>query len=90
MNPILPVRAAMAPKSATQVRDPAAGPPTQIPAEPPPPNPSLRLEPILGVVVMEFRNGSDRVQRSVPSEPELQAYRLAQRIGLKLDESGVD
>jgi hypothetical protein len=31
----------------------------------------------------EFCNGSDHVQRSLPSEPELQAYRLAQRIGSK-------
>lgn len=87
MNPILPVGAASVPRASIQTPQPAPGtaPPAAVP---PPPNPSMRLDPILGVVVMEFRNGSDQVQRSVPSEPELQAYRLAQRIGLELDRSG--
>lgn len=87
MNPILPVGGAVPPRTAAPARQapPEAPPPT---AAPPPPNPSMRLDPTLGVVVMEFRNGSDEVQRSVPSEPELEAYRLAQRIGLKLDASG--
>ena len=86
MNPILPVGAA-AVRPVTQVhRQPASAPPP-LSAVPPPPNPSMRLDPTLGMVVMEFRNGSDEVQRSVPSETELQAYRLAQRIGRKLDAS---
>jgi hypothetical protein len=86
MNPILPVGAAAAPRPAAPALQPA--PEVPRPATvPPPPNPSLRLDPALGVVVMEFRNGSDHVQRSMPSEPELQAYRLAQRIGLKLGDS---
>jgi len=87
MNLILPVGTAGAPRPAAQAHQPVPGAPPPA-AVPPPPNPSLRLDPTLGVVVMEFRNGSDQVQRSVPSEPELQAYRLAQRIGLKLDGSG--
>lgn len=87
MNPILPVGAASVPRASIQTPQPAPGTPPPA-AVPPPPNPSMRLDPILGVVVMEFRNGSDQVQRSVPSEPELQAYRLAQRIGLELDRSG--
>jgi hypothetical protein len=52
MNPILPAGAA-----------PGSAPALQAPGGPPP-NPSLRLDPILGVMVMEFRNGSDQVQRS--------------------------
>lgn len=87
MNRILPVGAATAPRPAAPAHQPVPEAP-QPAAVPPPPNPSMRLDPTLGVVVMEFRNGSDQVQRSVPSEPELEAYRLAQRIGLKLDASG--
>ncbi len=85
MNPILPVGAGPAFRASVQAPQPAPGIPPPA-AVPPPPNPSMRLDPALGVVVMEFRNGSDQVQRSVPSEPELEAYRLAQRIGLKLPE----
>lgn len=87
MNPILPVSGAAPARAATPAFQAAAEVPPPA-AVPPPPNPSMRLDPTLGVVVMEFRNGSDQVQRSVPSEPELEAYRLAQRIGLKLDASG--
>lgn len=85
MNPVLPAGAALRPASPAPAPAPVTPP---LAAVPPPPNPSRRLDPALGVVVMEFRNGSDQVQRSVPSEPELQAYRLAQRIGLKIDGSG--
>lgn len=87
MNPILPVGVAPASRASPPASQHAPGTPAPA-AVPPPPNPSMRLDPTLGVVVMEFRNGSDQVQRSVPSEPELEAYRLAQRIGLKLDASG--
>lgn len=78
MNPILPKGVGPALRAVDRTPASVAGPP-------PPPNPRLRLEPALGVVVIEFRNGSEQIQRSVPSEPELQAYRLAQRIGRKLD-----
>lgn len=43
-----------------------------------PPNPSLRLEPALGLVVLEFRDpGGER--RTIPSSKELEAYRNAAR-----------
>src|SRR6266700_1754625 len=37
-------------------------------------NPSLRLDPILGIVVMEFRNDTGAVTTSIPSQRQLQAY----------------
>lgn len=59
----------------------SAGPPPARP-EPPPtqasgPNPSLRIEPALGIVVFEVRNDSGDVVRSVPTERELRDYRAA-------------
>jgi hypothetical protein len=38
------------------------------------PNPTLRLDPALGIVVIEFRNGTGAVTTSIPSERQLQAY----------------
>ena len=41
------------------------------------PNPSLRLDPALGIVVMEFRNKSGSVESTLPTQRELDAYRSA-------------
>jgi hypothetical protein len=38
------------------------------------PNPSLRLDPALGIVVLEFRSDTGVVTTSIPSERQLQAY----------------
>ena len=38
-------------------------------------NPSLRLDSALGQVVMEFRNDSGAVTRSIPSQQHLDAYK---------------
>jgi len=40
------------------------------------PNPSLRLDPALGLVVMEFRDHAGRTA-TLPTERELAAYRTA-------------
>jgi hypothetical protein len=40
----------------------------------PVPNPSLRLDPALGLVVMEFRSETGAVTSSIPSQRQLQAY----------------
>jgi hypothetical protein len=61
---------------------PTAGPPAA--AAPPPappigPNPRLRLDPALGIVVTEFLDGAGKVARSAPSAAQLEAYRNAQR-----------
>ena len=46
-------------------------------------NPSLRLDPALGLVVIEFRNEAGRVTESFPNTRQLDAYRAAQRTGAK-------
>jgi hypothetical protein len=38
------------------------------------PNPSLQLDPELGLVVIQFRNDAGEVTTSVPSERQIQAY----------------
>lgn len=41
------------------------------------PNPSLRFDPTLGMVVFELRDSAGEVTRSMPTEHELRAYRTA-------------
>ncbi len=48
-----------------------------MPQPPPVPSPRLRLDPALGVVVMEFRSSPGVAARTIPSEQELAAYRAA-------------
>jgi hypothetical protein len=38
------------------------------------PNPTLRLDPALGLVVLEFRSDTGAVTTSIPSQRQLQAY----------------
>jgi hypothetical protein len=45
------------------------------------PNPSLRIDPALGIVVMEFRDRSGAVAATLPTQRELDAYHAAQRRG---------
>lgn len=72
MNPISPIRPATLPAARTET--PPMPPPEPTP---PAPNPSLRIEPSLGVVVYEVRDPVAKVVRSVPTERELEAYRAA-------------
>ncbi len=46
-------------------------------------NPTLRLEPALGLVVIEFRNDSGTITTSIPSQRQIEAYQRweATRIG---------
>jgi hypothetical protein len=48
--------------------EPAAASPSPIP------NPSLRFDPALGLVVLEFRGDTGAVTTSIPSQRQLQAY----------------
>ena len=57
-------------------RAPPAAHPTHIP-DPALPNPSLRLDPALGLVVIEFRNERGGVAASFPTERQLAAYRAS-------------
>jgi hypothetical protein len=54
---------------------------TAPPSPPIGPNPRLRLDPALGVVVMEFLDSAGKVARSTPTEAQLRAYRQAQITG---------
>jgi len=61
---------------------PAAAAAPQLP--PIGPNPRLRLDPALGIVVTEFLDSAGKLARSAPNEAQLQAYRNAQRgLGIK-------
>jgi hypothetical protein len=61
------------PNAASQVATvPAAG--ARDPA-PPVPNPRLRIDPALSLVVLEFRDSVGEVAQSIPSARELAAYR---------------
>jgi hypothetical protein len=69
----------------------AAGPDRVAGAAPPvaspevgPPNPRMRLDRDLGMVVIEFRDASGRVSTSLPTERELQAYRASLTYGADL------
>ena len=42
----------------------------------PMPNPQLRLDPALGLVVIEFRDTDGAVTSSIPSQRQLNAYRM--------------
>ena len=59
------------------------------------PNPTLRLDPALGMVVIEFHNYAGNVTTSIPGERQLEAYRTARalntgvRIGLEEPAPGV-
>lgn len=54
-------------------------------APPPPdtarPNPSLHLDGALGMVIIEFRSESGAVTASIPTERQLEAYRMWERTG---------
>lgn len=43
------------------------------------PNPTLRLDPGLALVVIEFRDGDGKVRETIPTEAQLEAYRASQR-----------
>jgi hypothetical protein len=62
--------------------------PPPIPARPNPtaervlPNPTLRLEAALGLVVIEFRNDRGAIENSYPSERQLAVYRANELAGI--------
>lgn len=46
-----------------------------------PPNPALRMDPELGLVILEFRDRRGEVAATIPTSRELDAYRRAARAG---------
>ncbi len=79
--PSIPLyRAAAVTAAAAPVRA-MGGPGSAVADAPAPalPNPALRLEPALGLVVLEFRNSAGEVAATIPTRRELEAYRSAAR-----------
>lgn len=71
-SPRSPVASPEAPKAPAV--DPVA---TAAPSSPAMPNPALRLDPGLGLVVLQFRDDQGEVVATLPTERELAAYRDA-------------
>jgi hypothetical protein len=63
-----------APRAAGMARADGAAPP---PAAPATPNPRLRLDSSLGMVVIEFRDTAGEVANTIPSQRAIAAYRAA-------------
>ena len=52
-------------------------------------NPSLRLDPALGLVVLEFHSDSGAVTSSIPSERQLEAYQRWTQAGIGAPPGGL-
>jgi hypothetical protein len=82
---VLPVAAVRTASDTAQAKAAVVQPPPPPPAaeqatnHPSIPNPKLRLDPELGLVVIEFRNDNGTVTTSIPSQRQLEAY---QRSGM--------
>jgi len=44
------------------------------------PNPTLRLDPVLGLVVIEFHNSAGELTHTIPGQRQLDAYRMAREL----------
>ena len=56
--------------------------PAPAPLPSPSPNPTLELNAALGLVVIEFRNDAGAITSSIPTQQQLEAYRLWQESGI--------
>lgn len=72
--PVAPIAATSEMRDSTPEVTPAA-------ADTARPNPSLRLDGALGMVIIEFRSESGAVAASIPTERQLEAYRMWERTG---------
>ena len=79
--PLSPEPAAQESTAAPPERDAASVPATDNAL----PNPTLRLDPTLGLVVIEFHNQSGHVTTSIPGARQLDAYRTARELAAPLD-----
>jgi hypothetical protein len=82
----LAVRSVSAAASVVEMSGSTDATPEAIPPRPPRgdtgrPNPSLRLDGALGMVIIEFHAESGAVTTSIPTERQLQAYRVWERTG---------
>lgn len=53
----------------------APAPAAALASEPGSPNPALRLDPAVGLVVLQFQDGVDGATTTIPSQQQLDAYR---------------
>jgi hypothetical protein len=74
-----PLQAADPPRAPVRAAGPDrdAGAPPPPPASPATPNPRLRLDGSLGMVVIEFRDAVGDVANTIPSPRQIAAYRAA-------------
>lgn len=84
MSMISPVSApspAPAPAAAGQAVAPVTAAAQATPRRPDAPilsNPSMRLDPQLNLVVLEFYDGAGEIRAKIPSDRELRAYQMGQ------------
>ena len=72
-----------APRVSAPIPDtPAAAVPVPVPAGDALPNPTMRLDPALGLVVIEFHNNAGEVTTSLPGARQLDAYRTARDLNI--------
>jgi hypothetical protein len=78
MNALPPLESARPPVARNEAKAPAVRPvATAGPSSPAMPNPALRLDPGLGLVVLQFRDDRGEIVATLPTERELAAYRDA-------------
>ncbi len=65
-----------APRATAEAEDGAKSPAARLA-----PNPLLRVDPTLNIVVLEFRDATGEVRQTMPTERELSSYRAALRRG---------
>ncbi len=71
-----PSEAVAAPKATPAAPGPAE---RAVPAAQPYANPTLRLDPALGLVVIEFRDDAGALTSTIPSQRQIEAYRTHQQ-----------
>lgn len=70
-----PAAVAPAPEAAPPAPPRRAEPAPASPAAPMLPNPRLRIDAALNIVVLEFRDDGGQINRTLPSAQEIKAYR---------------
>jgi hypothetical protein len=74
VQPVATVRAGGGSSDEMKISPTARAPPQPAATPLPTPNPTLRLDPALGMVVIEFHNTSGALTTSIPSQRQLAAY----------------
>jgi len=74
VQPVATVRPAGDSSGEMKISPAARAPPQPAVTSSPTPNPLLRLDPVLGMVVIEFHNTSGALTTSIPSQRQLAAY----------------